>query len=807
MNPHPPGPLGRAGAWARRGVLIVWLACVAAAIAIAARTHYVADLSAFLPSTPSAEQAVLLDQLRSGVASRLVLVGLEGGTREARLAASRQLAQALRASGAFDAVHNGDNAAFEATGQFLFEHRYLLSPAVDAQRFTVEGLRAGIDESTSLLGTPAGRLIKPVILRDPTGETLRMAEGMLPTQSPRVEGGVWVSRDGTRAVLLATTRADGADLDGQDRAIKLVREHHARLASQRDLQGVQLLVSGAGTFAVASRALIKTEVERLAIAGAVIIVGILLLSFGGSVRALLTASLPVSFGVLAGVAAVSLAFGNVHGITLGFGTTLIGEAVDYAIYYLIQARALPGAAPGAGARAWIADNWPTVRLGLWTSLCGFAALLFSGFPGLAQLGLFSVAGLSAAALTTRYVFPVIAPDGAPGARLRRHLGEAVGWCVRVLPRARWPLAALAVAAGLALVWLPTPWRGDLSSLNPVGREAMQLDETLRLDIGASDNGTVVAVAAADEAGVLAQAEAAGARLERLVQSGAIGGYESPARILPSPAVQRARQQQLPEREALAARLEAATVDGPLPARRLSGFLDDVQAARQQPVITLASFAGTPLGAALAAQVLPGEGTRPWRALLRVQPNAQGQADVTVLRGALADLPGTQVVNIADEVSGLYARYLREALVQALIGALAVCVLLALHLRSWRRLLRIAQPIVAAVLIVLAVMSAAGVALGILHLVGLLLTVAIGSNYALFFDQIRAQHDQRAAGAPLELDRGTLASLVLASVTSAVSFFLLALSSIPALFAVGQVVAPGILLSLVLSAAFIPARKG
>ena len=48
--------------------------------------------------------------------------------------------------------------------------------------------------------------------------------------------------------------------------------------------------------------------------------------------------LPVATGVLAGIAAVSLGFGQVHGMTLGFGTTLIGEAVDYAIYYLIQAR-------------------------------------------------------------------------------------------------------------------------------------------------------------------------------------------------------------------------------------------------------------------------------------------------------------------------------------------------------------------------------------------------------------------------------------------------------------------------------------
>ena len=59
-----------------------------------------------------------------------------------------------------------------------------------------------------------------------------------------------------------------------------------------------------------------------------------------------------------------------------------------------------------------------MRLGLLTSLIGFAALVFSGFPGLAQLGVFSIAGLVAAAATTRFVFPVLAPDGAPGAGLR-----------------------------------------------------------------------------------------------------------------------------------------------------------------------------------------------------------------------------------------------------------------------------------------------------------------------------------------------------------------------------------------------------
>ena len=799
------GSLSKVADFARRRAIALWLLCIALATVVTVRTNYVADLSAFLPSTPSAEQAVLLDQLKSGVAARLVLMGIEGGTAEQRSEASLAFGHTLRKSGAFDAVHNGDNSGFEATGKFLFEHRYLLSPAVDAQRFSVDGLRNGIDEATSLLGTPAGAAVKSVILRDPTGETIRMAESMLPSQAPRSDGRVWISRSAARAVMIATTHADGADLDAQERTLQLLDTGFAPFKAQ----GLTLIVSGSGTFAVASRAQIKSEVERLAIAGGVAIVALLLLAFGGSLRTLVTAMLPVASGVLVGIAAVSLIFGNVHGITLGFGTTLIGEAVDYAIYYLIQARpaalVTSGAPAGSGAQRWIAGNWPTVRLGLWTSVCGFAALLFSGFPGLAQLGVFSIAGLTAAALTTRWVLTRTSPDGAPGMGLRRHLGRFVGWCTDMLPTLRWPLAAVALLAAFTLVWLPSAWRGDLSSLSPVGETKMKVDADLRADLGATDAGTLVAVSATDEAGVLAAAEAAGARLDKLAETGAISGYESPARLLPSPATQTARRAALPDAATLGARLNQATVDGPLPAARLGEFIIDVQAARRQALLTRESLKGTPLYAALDALLVPGRDGRPWRALLSLRAG-QKAIDPVQLRAALADVPGAQVVNIGAELGTLYSRYLHEAGLQALLGALAVCVLLAVHLRSLKRLWRIAQPVAAAVLIVLAVFTLAGAALGILHLVGLLLTVAIGSNYALFFDQIRAQQDAAPAGTPLTIDNDTLASLALANLTAVISFLLLAFSSIPALFAIGQVVAPGILLSLVLSAAFIPTRR-
>jgi len=480
-------PFGRRAAL----TLALWLGAVATGLVIAWRAHYVADLSAFLPAAPTAEQAVLLDQLKSGVTARLVLVAIEGAPPSAdaasaaatRAEASRRLAVALRASNEFASVANGENAAWADSGKFVFEHRYQLSPAVDAARFSSAGLRDAIDETVALLGTPAGSLLKPILFRDPTGETLRIAEALMPTRAPRIENGVWVARSSARALLLATTRADGADLDGQQHALATIRSTFDAVATP----GLSLVVSGAGRFAVDSRARIKGEVERLAILGSMIVVALLLLAFA-SLRALLVALLPVATGVIAGIAAVSLAFGQVHGMTLGFGTTLIGEAVDYAIYFLVQARGGPGS-----SERWRRESWPTVRLGLFTSLIGFAALVFTGFPGLAQLGVFSIAGLAAAAATTRFVFPVIAPDGAPGAGFRRQLGRFMRSAAAALPRARSAVVALAVLALATLIALPSPWRGELTSLSPVTPEDLARDAALRADIGAADAGTVVAV--------------------------------------------------------------------------------------------------------------------------------------------------------------------------------------------------------------------------------------------------------------------------------------------------------------------------
>ena len=762
----------------RWAVILLWALLMAAALGQILRTPFTTDLSAFLPDNPDAQQRVLIEQLQAGVPARTLLLAIEGGEPRARADASRALALAMRASGLFEQVQNGETAAFGDIGSWLVEHRYQLSPAVTPQRFTAEGLRGGINESLSLLGTPAGNAIKPLLERDPTGETVRIAEGLIPSSSPRSEEGVWASRAGGRALLVATVRAPGADLDAQAAAIQQLRGSFAAL-NRADLK---LLVSGAPVFGVDSRAQIEKEIHWLATAGTVLAGALLLVAFG-SVLALGVALLPVASGVLVGIATVSLVFGGVHAITLGFGTTLIGEAVDYAIYYLIQARA-------GGWQHWRRVGWPTMRLGLLTSVCGFAALVFSGFPGLAQLGVFSVAGLVGAAAFTRFVMPVLMPQGARGVGLRRPLGRLGVWLMTALPRWRWPLLALAAAAAVLLLARGDLWRAELSSLSPISRQALELDASLRADLSAGDARTLVVIQAADAEATLRQAEAAAARLDPLIEQGLLAGYDSVSRWVPSLQTQRQRLAALPDAQSLQSALEVATAGGPLSAARLAPFVTEVQAARQRAPITPESLRGTAL-APLIDVLLIHRPDGSWAALLPLQP-AGDTVDLARVQQALAGIPGVQIIEIGAELKRLYERYLGEAQTQALLGALGVVLLMAFTLRSLPRLLAVCQPLLMAVLITMGTLALLGVQLGILHLVGLLLVVAVGSNYALFFDMVQQQ------GEP---DEDTLASLLLANLTTVLSFALIAWSQIPALAAVGRVVAPGTLLSLLLAAAF------
>ncbi|HUO19436.1 MAG TPA: MMPL family transporter [Steroidobacteraceae bacterium] len=766
-----------------------FLALAACATAIVVRAHYTADLSAFLPRAPSARERLLVEQLRTGLAARLIMVAVTGGEAHARAQLTAALAGRLRADPQFLAVNDGDASGEAALVAFAAAHRYLLSDAVTAQRFTASGLHEAIGATLALLASPEGLLVKPLFTRDPTGETLNVLDALASERLPTREG-VWSSRDGRRALLIAETRAAGSDTDAQQRAADAIRRAFAELAAARPAPSgtLTLALSGPGVFAVSARALIRDSVMRLSVLGALAIGALLLFAYR-SVAALLLTFVPVASGALAGVAAVALAFGTVHGITLGFGITLIGEAVDYSIYLFIQSPA------GSPAGDWRHSVWPTIRLGMLTSVCGFAALVPSGFQGLAQLGVFSIAGLIAAALVTRFVLPEWRP---PALALRdlSSLGHTVRALLVRLTGARLALALIALGAALVLFLdRHTLLSRELADLSPIPAAAQALDARLRADLGAPDARYLVIVPGPDAGAALDAAQAVARALTRLTAAGVIGGFESPTRYLPGPAVQRARQASLPAPDALAARLPQALEGFPVTAARLGPFLADVAAARSAPPVTAADLAGTPLAAATDALLAGGGATT--SAFLPITPPGEGElpaAALEALRTAVAAAcPAAHLLDLKAEADALYAHYLAQAVRLSLAGLAALVLLLALAC-SPARALRMVAPLALAVLTVAAGLALAGERLGILHVVGMLLIVAVGSNYALFFDRLGA----RAAAVPR-----TLASLLIANLATVMGFGVLAFSAVPVLAALGRTVAPGALLALLYAALLAP----
>ncbi len=723
----------------------------------------------------------------------MILIGFEGPDAATRAQLSHELARLLRESGEFSLVNNGDAFGGDRDRTILFNHRYVLSPLVSPERFSESGLRTAIGESIDLLASPAGLMLKTLLPRDPTGELLQVLSSQDIGALPSSADGVWVSRDGARAVLIAQTRASGSDTDGQQHALTTIKLalDHALASSGIGTSQVRLLLSGPGVFSVKARETIREDVTRLSAVGVTCIVGLLLVVYR-SPLALGLGLLPVVSGAIAGIAAVSLGFGIVHGITLGFGTTLIGEAVDYSIYFLVQSSPKNDKARDSGD--WIATFWPTIRLGMLTSVVGFCTLLFSGFPGLAQLGLYSVSGIIIAAAVTRFVLPRLVPAGF---RVRdlSFLGSALTVIMARARTLRWGLFAILILAAI-LIWShrDSLWNSDLSALSPVPVADQELDRQLRADLGAPDLRYLVLISGVDQQAVLRASESVGVQLEKLVERGALGGFDTPVRLLPSLASQLARRQALPSSDELTARLQQATRDLPIRAERLGPFVADVEAAKNARPLERADFEGSAFAVALDALLVHREGR--WSALLPLKA-ALGAGDSTIdprsIRTALVE-SGQQNVSLVDlksETNRLYIGYLNEAIYLSLVGVVVMFAVLLLVLRSPARVLRVIAPLVAAVMVVVALHAASGTRLNILHLVGMLLIVAVGSNYALFFDKRIA---------PSSTERlQMLASLVLACSTTVIGFGVLAFSRVPVLQAIGATVGPGGILALLFSA--------
>jgi predicted exporter len=762
----------------RLALALLWLGLlVAAAFAISQRLELSGDLRKFMPAAQTPEQKLLLDELGEGPGSRLLLMALSGAEAETLAAQSQAIAAALRQDPRFVLIANGGDEGLDAIPERLRPYRYLLSPTLDKQRFDAAYLGDELQSRVQDLGSPAAALLEPMLPADPTLETLRVAEALQPAAAPQRLHGVWFDRSGREALLAIETKAAGFDPTGQAVAVTAIQQAFAQ--SQRATDGgasSKMLLTGPGAFSVEIGGRTEREARLIGIIDGIGLTLLLLIAYRRW-RTPLFGILPLASAGLAGLGAVALSFDGVHGITVAFGFTLIGVVQDYPIHLFSHQRA--GVSPWANARA----IWPTLATGVASTCIAYVTFLFSGVDGLQQLAVFTIAGLAVAALSTRFLLPALIDpdprDPAHSPRLRRLWAR-----FNAVPQPRgWMLGALALLCIGIAAFAPGPfWQNDLSKLTPVPEASLAQDARLRDALGAPDVRYLLALRAGDAQSALQALEKLHPTLDAMVREGAIAGYDSAARVLPSAATQRARQAKLPTPDALRATLDAAVATTPFRSDAFEDFLADVERARTAAPLTPGDLAGTPLATRLGgALLLQDDGAVALVAMTGLRDPAQ------VARAIAGS--GAELMDLKSASESLVVAYRQRVLMALGVAALLLAATVWFALRTPRRVLRVLLPMALTTLIVLAALRGFGVELNLFHLVALILAAGLGLDYALFFEHAGDDRDDQLR---------TLHALIVCSLMTLLVFFLLALSTIPVLRAIGATVTIGVIGNFVLA---------
>ena len=541
---------------------------------------------------------------------------------------------------------------------------------------------------------------------------------------------------------------------------------------------VRVLRTGTVFFAADARSAAQREVDLIGI-GSLTGIVLLLLAVFRSLRPLLLGLLTVCIGLAAAVSATILTHGELHLLTLVFGASLIGEAIDYSIQYF---GAYAGSGPGWDAQRGMLMVRPGLTLALLTSLLGYGALLLLPFPAVKQIALFALVGLAAAFLSVVLLLPQllrkpfhrdISGITAPAARFieawRARVGRPAG-------------AALALLLALACVpgWLLLQSDDDVRSLSNRSPSLLQQEASIRRLTGFEIGSQFFLVEGDSAESVLQREELLAARLQELAAKGVLGHYQAISSFVPS--AQRQRENRGLLRQAVLAdhaRLER-TFDRVGLRKGIAAEL--ARAYRESEGRLLAPEAWLASPAAAPFRHLWLGGTQAGYASVVVPFGARNLQD---LEAAARKLEGVTFLDKAASVSRLFRDY-RKSFSYGLGAAILVVLGVLAGRYGWRGGAAVLLPTLLGMAAALGLSGYAGVPITLFCVMALMLVLGVGVNYSIFLVEGRGR------------EGSAFVAVLLSAATTVLSFGLLAFSGTPALAQFGKTLVIGIGVAVLLA---------
>lgn len=653
-----------------------------------------------------------------------------------------------------------------AAQDFYFPYRYGLLTPGQRERLRQEPEEGLVQQAVERIYNPVGPPRLTALDEDPFG---LFSEALLETASDspfRPEGDRLVVREGrTRWVVVFVELSEsGASLAEQSALLDLFQT--ATRAAQ-EAGAREVLHAGFIFHAAAAARQAQHEMSTIGLGSLLGIMALMLLTFR-SPKPLLLAALPIAVGCVVALGLGQLIFPRLHLLTLVFGSSIIGVAVDYGFLFV---------AGRASERPWDAQRrrveiLPSVAMAVGTSLLAYAVLASLPFPILRQMGVFAMLGLAAAWLTALLWLP------AAGATLpqmsARLLPALLLWAKQHWPRVgesrllTFALAAAAVLCGVSMTRLKSnnDIRSFYASSPDAVRQGQRVEQLLRLP----STGQFFLVSAPTEEELLQRDEQLSGRLLQARRDGWISDFQAMSRFVPSQKRQKENWQ-----------LEWERLYKPgTAASRVFKALDASEtgeiAQRKMQSGTLPLLPGAWLQSPLSGpfrSLWLGQGSQGFSELITLS-GLQGDSMMHALEQVAKASPGVVWVDHVGALSALMSRFQTRLTRLMVLGYAVVALLLFARYRgsSWRAL----APALLGCIFTAGLFGALKVECNLFCIFGFLLSLDMGVDYGIYLQETGAGDF-----------RVSFLGASLSAVATLLSFGLLALSQTPALRTFGLTV--------------------
>lgn len=557
-------------------------------------------------------------------------------------------------------------------------------------------------------------------------------------------------------VLLRGVLAQGSLINPSLKLTALLTENR----KQVDANGGQMLATGAALFAAQAKMKAERESTLMSLLGVSLTLLLLLTTF--RTLRVLWLFLPIMAGMLSGVTATVLAFGQIHILTIVIGTSLIGVLIDFPLHWLSSSLSN---LQWNGVQAMKKLRF-TFLISLFVTLLGYGLLGFTALPVLKQTALFSAIALIAAMLATLLFLPprfrhYQAKPLPSRPKVRSFFDAFLQRKIGPLPLA---LLLLFIVGGL----YQSKWQDDIrewvSMPQSMLNEAKQIGDLTEIDLG----NRYFLVIADNDYELLAKEDALTQKLaEQKIP------YRALSQWIMSPT------QQAQFLQALTTHLRPQDY----------AILEDIGVPPEciQTALTDLTHA-SPLQLSTALQTQVGQA---WQTLYLGNMNGKVAGVVQVSGSAiqsLAHFANQQDIFWQDKRAHLNQAFqaTRDQAAWLKVLSFMFAGILLWRFFDAKNTLKMLLPPLCAIVTTVAMFGWFGWPISLFTMFGLLLVSAIGIDYTAYM---------QTANEPLY---GKYIAVLLAATTTLISFVLLGLSSTPAVASFGLSVSIGVLLSVIIT---------